>query len=135
MDHILREKNAILDWKNNRSPIALFQMFKKINSSAWAKMLLNSYYRALQIKGQGQIKYAKIRLERQKERESKVSFSNIRTFMRLVGYLWIALLLMGMFVPGLVINYIKEQIKQGEWVDTQPVVTTVQKQELQIDET
>jgi hypothetical protein len=52
-----------------------------------------------------------------------------------LGYFWIAVFVFAVFVPGLVMNYIKEQIKNGEWVDTQPLVTSVTKDEpAQIDE-
>jgi hypothetical protein len=47
MDLIINERNSILDWKNAKGPIALFNMFKDLATTTWHGMVCNSYYRAL----------------------------------------------------------------------------------------
>lgn len=125
-DHVIIERNGILNFKANNSPMKMIYMLKNVAATVWAKMMLNSYHRALDIRGEGIIKYAKIKMERQKEKDAKVSFSNIRWLMRILGYIWLACIIFAMFLPGLMINYIKNQVKSGDWVDTQPLISTVQ---------
>lgn len=63
LDHILKERHAVMNIPKN-SPMAVFNMYKKLWTTTWGKMLPSAYLRVLQIRGQGQIRTAKLRIER-----------------------------------------------------------------------
>lgn len=65
LDHVIIEKNQILDF-NQKNPIKIFKMMKAMADTTWEKMMVNSYQRALQIRGEGHLKYAKIKNDREK---------------------------------------------------------------------
>lgn len=108
IEHILKERNDLMMNVPKNNPIAVFQMFKKLWETTWGKMMPNAYLQALQIRGKGQIKYSKIRVERQKQKDSKVSFGKLRGYLRILGYLWICSIILAMFLPGLLMSYIRE---------------------------
>ena len=71
---------------------------------------------------EGILKITKLRLERDKKKGEKVRFSRIRGCMTVVGYIFIVLFIMTLCTPPIVMNYVRTQIREGEWVNTDPVV-------------
>ena len=99
-----------------------FKMIKELTETTWAKQMVSSYKRVLAIRMEGILSQTKLRLEREKKRNQKVRFSAIRTCMRVSGYLVFVLVLCAMFFPPLVMNYVRVQIREGEWVNLDPPV-------------
>lgn len=48
--------------------------------------------------------------------------------------MWICSIILAMLLPGFLMSYIREQVRSGEWVDTQEVIASVAKKEFNFDE-
>jgi hypothetical protein len=59
-------------------------------------------------------------MERKKKAQSRVKYGWIKTFMKWNGYIMIFGMITGAIFPMVVVNYVKDQIRKGDWVNVDP---------------
>jgi len=64
-DHIIAERKTVLDnKKSHANPMSMFNMLRATTKTSWHNVMVNSYFRALKIRGNGTIGSLKLRLQR-----------------------------------------------------------------------
>ena len=104
----------------------------EFQKTTWGNQLKNSYKRSLDLRSEGTIRTLKIKQEKLVLTNQKIRFSAIRSIMRILGYVLILLFISGLLLPPFVMNYVKTQIKEGEWVNVdqeKPVIGPLEVEE------
>ena len=114
---IIEEKKKLDDEFNPRKgPTFYKKLMKALFEASWGKQMMGSYKQILDIRKEGILTSTKARIEKQRMTgKGKQSWLNM--VWMIIGYSFIVITLSAIIVPGFVMNYVKIQIKNGEWVE------------------
>ena len=124
---IIQEKKEFdVEFDPRKGPTYFMKLMKALVESSWGKQMMGSYKQILNIRKEGILTSTKARIEKQKV-TGKGKQSCLNKVWMVIGYSLIVLFLSAIIVPGFVMNYVRTQIKNGEWVEMQqePVITLV----------
>lgn len=92
-------------------------LVKALQNTSWTKIMQGSYKYAIEMRSKGTIEKLKRYHQREKDRAAKKGramnwFNKLWT---VVVYLIVIFGLMALLLPSIAMNYIKSQVKTGEW--------------------
>jgi len=74
------------------------------------------------VRKDGVVKSAVARHEKSQLRAKNNKYAWLSKLWKVLGYLSILIVLMCMAGPALVMNYVRTQVKNGEWVSVDPII-------------
>lgn len=112
---IYEEKKEIDDkWKQPTIPY--FKYVMELRKTSWAGMMIGSYKFVLQNRKKKMVERIKQRFEEDKK-QGKIKNTWFKSFKQVGMYVFLASFLCSMFAPPLMINFVKNKIQSGDWVD------------------